>query len=147
MKTKTLIALFSLYPIVVFAACPAAEQTIFHCTTKQQKQIQVCDAKTHITYQYGQHLNQPEMKLKVARQKTTTDQWAGIGPTESYSVNIPNGNTTYSVFSSLDKNSFESTAGVAIYENDQHKATVYCDQDAPITEALFDIDLPPSRSS
>ena len=145
MYTKSLIVLLSLFPAALFAACPASEKTIFHCTTKQQKQIQVCDANRHIEYKFGKNLKQPEMQLKVARQKATTEQWSGIGPTESYSVNIPNGNTIYSVFSMMDKNSFESTSGVAIYQNGKHKGSVYCDQNMPITEDLFDIDLPASR--
>lgn len=145
MKKIKVFFILSLIPTAIFAACPASQKTIFHCTTTQQKHIQVCDANTHIHYKFGKNLNQPELQLSVPRHKTSTNQWGGIGPSESYSVNIPNANTIYSVFSSLDKNTFESTAGVAIYQNDKLQGTVYCNQNSPITEDLFDIDLPAHR--
>lgn len=145
MLKVTALLVLSLISTQIFAVCPAPQKTVFHCTTPQKKQIQVCDTGTHLEYKYGKNLNAPEMILKVLRQQASTYQWAGIGPTETYTVNIPNANTTYSVFSVLDKNTFESSSGVSVYQNKQHKATIQCDQSQPITEDLFDIDLPASN--
>ena len=56
MKIKSLLAVFSLFPFAIFAAYPASEKTIFHCTTAQQKQVQVCDSHSHIEYKFGKNL-------------------------------------------------------------------------------------------
>ena len=138
-------SLLLILPTWAFAKCPTPQKTVFECTTTQKKIVQVCDAGTTLSYKFGKSLAKPELQLKVARQKATTYQWNGIGPTESYTVNIPNGNTTYSVFSILDKNNFKSTSGISVYQNKKEIATLYCDAQYLVIEDLFDIDLPAEK--
>ena len=129
MKIVTIIALSTfIFTTNVFAMCDDGSKTIFSCTTKKGKQIEVCDAGKTISYSFGKLQANPEIVVKVPRSKASTSQWAGIGRSESYSIDIPNGKTIYSVFWSLDRLSDEHPidAGVSVSNNDKLVATVNC---------------------
>ncbi|QFY44218.1 hypothetical protein F6R98_17555 [Candidatus Methylospira mobilis] len=61
----------------------------------------------------------------------------------TYSVEIPNGNTTYSVFWSVDKNSDQHSeeAGVNVEINKSYAATVKCAAGKKIVQNIEGIDL------
>lgn len=128
-----------------FAKCVAGHKTIFSCTTAKGKLIEVCDAGGSITYSFGNPQTTPEIALNVTRDKATTFQWAGIGRYLSYSVDIPNGKTTYSVFHSVDRitESHAMDAGVNVWEGDKLLGIVKCSGKKMVNN-LEGVDLAPS---
>jgi hypothetical protein len=128
-----------------FAKCAAGTKTIFSCTTAKGKLIEVCDAGKTITYSFGNPQTTPEIALNVPRDKATTFQWAGIGRYLSYSVDIPNGKTTYSVFHGVDRISETHAveAGVNVLEGGKLLATVQC-SGKKIVSNMEGIDLTPT---
>ena len=127
----------------VLAACPSQSKTVFHCTTTNNKVIQVCDAGNMISYSFGKANATPELAITVPRNKVTTYQWQGIGRYENYAINIPNGKTIYRVNDSLDKMSQQYTAGVEVSNNDKLLATVECAANKKITSKIQGIKLRP----
>ena len=118
-----LLALFT----QVALACTGNEKLIFSCTTTKQMYVEVCDARKTISYAFGKKGAKPEMALSVPRVLATTHQWNGMGRYITYAVNIPNGKTIYSVFTSFDKSDDLSVdAGVNVETNGKRVATVKC---------------------
>lgn len=111
------------------------------------KQIEVCDAGKTISYSFGKRGKKPELALSVPRHQATTFQWHGIGRHINYSVSIPNGAYTYTVYTSLDKlernedKAFE--AGVSVEKKQSHLATVIC-RDHTVVDDIQGIDLQPT---
>jgi hypothetical protein len=85
------------------ATCAKGSKTLFACTTAKGKRVEVCDAGKTIGYTFGKPGAKPEIVLTLPREQVTTYQWLGIGRTISYSVDIPSGDITYSVYENLDK--------------------------------------------
>jgi hypothetical protein len=131
-----------LFSSPVFALCTSGSKTIFYCTTATGKQIEICDSKKTIEYSFGKSDMKPEIVVKVPRAQASTWQWRGVGRWHSYSVDIPNGNTTYNVFWGHDALSPNSPpeAGVNVLNNDGIVTTVLCTTKG-IVQALEGIDL------
>lgn len=131
-----------LFSSPVFALCASASKTIFYCTTAKGKQIEVCDSKKTIDYSFGKPDMKAEIVVKVPRAQATTWQWRGVGRWQSYSVDVPNGNTTYNVFWGRDALAPNSPpeAGVNVLNNDRIVTTVLCATKG-IVQALEGIDL------
>jgi hypothetical protein len=106
------------------AACPS--KTIFSCTTTKGKAVEVCDSSKTVDYSFGKKGQKPEMALSVPRNAASTKQWEGIGRNMYYSVLIPNGKTTYEVFSSSDKSGEESAYGIYVLVGGKEVATINC---------------------
>ena len=119
--------LAALFTANVYAECKNSK-TVFSCTTTKGKQIEVCDADKTIDYSFGKAQGKPEISIQVPRDQASTFQWAGIGSSISYAVDIPNKNTTYNVFWNADKNSEDHPveAGVNVLVNKELVATVNC---------------------
>jgi hypothetical protein len=128
-----------------FAKCAAGTKTIFSCTTAKGKLIEVCDAGKTITYSFGNPQTKPDIALNVPRDKATTFQWAGVGRYLSYSVDIPNAATTYSVFISMDRltEAHAMEAGVNVFEEGKLLATVKCSGKKMVNN-LEGVDLAPT---
>ena len=131
LKSMVIISALSLVSLAFFAqaalACAGNEKLIFSCTTTKQMQVEVCDAGKTISYAFGKKGAKPEMALSVPRAAATTHQWNGMGRYITYAVNIPNGKTIYSVFTSFDRSDDLSVdAGVNVETNGKHIATVKC---------------------
>lgn len=109
---------------VTYAAC--AGKMIFSCTTTKGKTVEVCDAGSTIKYTFGKKGAPPEMALAIPRAAASTRQWDGMGRDMSYSVQIPNGNTVYEVFSSVDKMTEEGESGINVEIAGKHAATLTC---------------------
>lgn len=105
--------------------CAAGSKTLFSCMTEKGKRIELCDAGAKVVYSYGKP-GASEINLAVDRGNATTQQWEGMGSNEYYSVNIPNGKTVYSVFTSSDHRTQEFSAGVEVIANGKTLATVNC---------------------
>ncbi len=68
------------------------------------------------------------MAFSIPRDAASTYQWNGFGSSFNYSVQIPNGNTVYEVFSSTDRMGDEhaSTSGINVNAGGKHVATLTC---------------------
>ncbi len=144
--TATLVALASaLAATSARADCVAGEATVFACQTAQGKRIEVCDAGKTLTYSFGRPQAQPEIMLRVARERASTSQWNGLGRFIAYSVDIPNGDTVYSVFWGADRLSDDHPieAGVEVLVKGRLAATVRC-ADGEIVQAIEGLDLKPT---
>lgn len=126
----------------LLAACPP-KNVIFSCQTEKGKFIEICDNKSTISYSFGVSNQPPEINVSVKRNKARTYQWNGMGSWMSYTVSIPNGKTTYSVFWGVDRNdeNHPVEAGVQVNIADKTVATVKCAQDK-ITNNIEGVDLP-----
>lgn len=131
-----------LFTANAYAICEVGSKTVFSCMTAKGKQIEVCDAGKTIEYSFGKPKVKPEIVVKVPRKDVSTSQWDGMGRYISYSVNIPNGSTTYNVFWATDKLTEEHAveAGVNVETNNKLLATVNC-SGKNIKQNLEGIDL------
>jgi hypothetical protein len=103
-------------------------RTIFQCTTKNDKQVLVCDLGDTLSYSFGKAGSTPEIVVSVPRSAASTSQWKGVGRWIYYSVTIPNGNTKYTVFTSLDRSSdsHEFESGISVDVNGDEVAKIEC---------------------
>ena len=131
------------------ANCAPNTKTVFSCLTGQGKRILVCDAGKTIDYSFG-YLGQPgakpEIVVRTPRAEASTYQWRGIGRALSYSVQVPNGNTLYRVYWSLDRltENHPVDAGVEVEISQKHVATVKCVGEKHIVQNIDGIDLKPT---
>lgn len=142
LKTKIAILFFAA-SFNAMAACEKGSTTVFSCVTGKGKIIEVCDSKKTIDYSFGKPSEKPEIVVKVPRESASTTQWSGIGRSMSYSVEIPNGRTVYSIFWSADRLSEKHPieAGVNVEINQKHVATVKCVGENKIIQNIEGIDL------
>ena len=127
------------------AACPSDGRVVFSCVTKKAKLIEVCDLDQQLSYSFGP-AGKPELVLRVPRAQASTRQWEGIGRSISYSVDIPNGKTTYSVFWAADRmdENADISAGVEVIINGKSAATVSCNPKKDIVQNIEGIKLRPT---
>ncbi len=130
---------------LAYAECAQGGKLLFACTTVNAKHIELCDDVKTLSYAFGATLDKPEMALRVPREQASTWQWQGVGRNESYSVDVPNGNTTYSVFWSRDRMMLQALpeAGVYVLVKQKLIATVKC-VPASVQSHLQDVDLKPT---
>lgn len=145
-KLAALSIVFSLgISSVAIAACENGSKIIFSCLTAKGKVIEVCDAGKTIDYSFGKPKAKPEIIVRAPRSEASTFQWQGVGRYISYTVEVPNGNTVYSVFWGADrlteKHAIE--AGVNVEVNKQLAATVKCSGEKHIIQNIEGIDLKP----
>jgi hypothetical protein len=120
--------LAALFATNVYAKCESGK-TLFFCTTVKGKQIEVCDSEKTIDYSFGKPQGKPEIDIKVPRDQASTFQWAGVGSTESYALDIPNGKAIYNVFWGVDRltDTHAIEAGVNVLIDKNLVTTVKCD--------------------
>ena len=111
---------------VAQAACQPNQKTVFRCTTAQGKAIELCDAGASIEYAFGRPQGKPEIVVTQPRASVTTYQWQGIGRTQSYTVNVPNGDTVSSVYDTFDSIDRIQESGVVVEIKGRQVATVKC---------------------
>lgn len=118
-----------------------ANEVLFFCRTENNKLIELYDFGETIQYSFGPE-DAPEIVLNVPRDQAATYQWAGVGRSIYYSVEIPNQNTVYNVFISQDRltEGRPITGGVDVLVNDEYVASVYC-ADENILSNLEGVDL------
>jgi hypothetical protein len=119
--------LAALFSTNVYAKCEGGK-TLFFCTTVKGKQIEVCDSEKTIDYSFGKPQEKPEIDIKVPRDQASTFQWAGVGSSESYAIDIPNGKATYNVFWGVDRltDAHAIEAGVNVLMDKNLVTTVKC---------------------
>lgn len=132
-------------PSVATAACEKESKTVFSCLAAKGKLIQVCDSGKTIDYSYGKLNAIPEIVVHTPRSEASSFQWNGVGRYLSYSVEIPNGNTTYSVFWGADRltDKHAIDAGVNVEVDKKQVATVKCIDEKHIIQNIEGIDLKP----
>jgi hypothetical protein len=114
-------------PIAAESPSPVANRAaIFTCTTDNGKEIQLFETEKTIDYNFGRPGETPELELQVPRDQASTRQWHGFGRWMDYSVSVPNGDTTYVVFSGVDKLSPRKESGVRVEQNGETLTTVNC---------------------
>lgn len=101
---------------------------LFSCGTENGKEILLYQTDETIDYSFGDQDAKPELELTVPRDQASTWQWKGVGRAMTYAVDVPNGETSYSVFWSVDRLSQNQDieAGVRVHSNRKTLATVYC---------------------
>lgn len=116
-------------------------QEIFHCKTKNNKEVLLCDKGKTLEYSFGKTGMPPELAISVPRETATTWQWKGIGRWLSYSVTITNGDTKYTVFTGLDRvdEAHEFEAGISVHVGDERVARILCVE--PIVHNIEGIEL------
>jgi hypothetical protein len=129
-----------------YAACDKNGRLLFACATANGKHIELCDYGETLAYVFGRSLAQPELALRVPRAQASTWQWQGVGRDESYSVDVPNGNTSYSVFWSRDRMTEKAAleAGVYVLVKQKLTATVKCLPES-VQSHLQGVDLKPTQ--
>lgn len=127
------------------AKCAKGSTTIFSCLTAKGKLIQVCDSEKTIDYSFGRPNLSPEIIVHASRSEVSTFQWKGFGRYISYAVEVPNGDTTYSIFWGMDRLTDEHSidAGVIVEVNNKHIATVKCVGEKNIVQNIEGIKLKP----
>lgn len=126
-------------------AVPASSLRVFYCRTNSNKTVELFDEGSTIRYVYTAANGKPEMVLAVPRARATTWQWEGVGRSMTYRVNVPNGDTVYSVFWSAERDPDAAepvSAGVDVQIRGAHAATVNCRPDTADSQ-LEGIDLAP----
>jgi hypothetical protein len=125
------------------AACENGGKIIFSCQTAKGKVIEVCDSGKTIDYSFGKPKEKPEIVVRAPRSEASTFQWQGVGRYISYTVEVPNGNTTYSVFWGSDRISEKHAieAGVNVEVNNELKSTVKCSDEKPVIQRIEGINL------
>ena len=151
MKAITVMTVIPIIAVVLFAQsayakCEGGSKTVFSCLTTKGKQIEVCDAGETIEYSFGKPKGKPEIVVKVPRSHASTSQWGGMGRYMSYSVDIPNGKTTYNVFWGVDRLTDEHAieAGVNVLISNKMAATIKC-SGKNIKQEIEGIDLKPTE--
>lgn len=129
------------------SSCGNGGVVLFRCSTVKNKTIELCDAGKSIEYSFGPTNEKPEMFLRVPRSEVRTTQYEGVGRWESYSVDVPNGDTTYSVFWGLDKLSSNHTieAGVNVEKGGKQVGRVLCAPNTKVLQNLEGVKLKSSR--
>lgn len=128
----------------LYAKCDVKSKEIFSCFTEKKKLIEICDATKTINYFYGK-VGKPEISIKVQRADASTFEWSGVGRWMTYGIDIPNGNTIYSVSWGLDRldENHPIEAGVVANINGKMVANVNC-VESTIRHNIEGINLKPS---
>ncbi len=141
---KLFLSLTILATLVSTAHAKCVKKTIFACTTTNGKQVEVCDNGDTLEYFFGKP-GKLEKNFKIERISASTYQWNGMGRYMNYSVELPTGDTVYSVFTGADKIDMKSESGVNVIVKGKHVATVKCNEKKKMTVDIERIDLKPSE--
>lgn len=100
---------------------------MFSCTiAKNQKEVQLADTDGQVVYAYGKKSAAPELEIAVARGDVELYAWEGFGRYHTHSVALPRGEYRYTVYTSLDSLTGETTAGVTVERSDKLLADLAC---------------------
>lgn len=126
---KKAIALSALAISLLLTAQVASANTIFECTTKGGKVIKLTETADTVRYSFGKP-NRPELVLDTDIVSAVYRPYQGVGRYMNYSVQVQNddahGTTSYQVFTSADKNSDATKAGVLVTTHDKKEKEILC---------------------
>lgn len=139
------IIIASVLSLVSFGAF-ANTEIIFECKTTNNKIVSVQKNKNTVFYKFGKSLKSPELSFSIPKHLASTFQWNGVGSSIYYDVDVPNGNTIYTVYSSIDRmsSSHDSQSGIIVSDSKgKQLANILCNQNnKPYTNNIEGIDLP-----
>jgi len=141
MKKLLLLAIASTFSVGIWA-----DTTIFQCETTNKKNVLVQMNKNRVSYKFGRNLSKPEIAFSVPKNEASTYQWPG-GGSIYYDVDVPNGETVYTVYSSIDRMSreYDSESGIVVTQNGKELARILCNNNLKrYKNNLEDVDLPSS---
>lgn len=141
---KNLILIAILLMTVSDANAKCSKKTIFVCSTTNGKQIEVCDNGDTLEYSFGKP-GKLEKNFKIERTNASTYQWNGMGRYMNYTVELPTGDTVYSIFTGADKIDMKSESGVNVTVKGKNVATVKCNEKKKMTIDIEGIDLKPAE--
>lgn len=122
----------------------AASQTLFSCDTPKGKHVELTLVGDSVQYSFGKIGGAPELSLSAHTSEVKYLPWDGFGSSETYTVEIANGNTVYGVYKSIPKGADEIEAGVNVEVNGQYMTTVAC-KSSTVNDMLEDAPLPHSE--
>lgn len=126
----------------------ADNTTVFQCKTTNNKIVYVKLDHEKLYYRFRKLKATPELSFSIPKNKASTFQWKGWGNAISYTVNIPHGNITYTVYSSVNKLTEEQEveAGIMVQNKDNLIARILCHVDDPFyINNMEGVDLPPEE--
>ncbi|WP_277058223.1 hypothetical protein [Trichlorobacter lovleyi] len=126
------------------AQAKCVKKTIFACSTTNGKQVEVCDNGDTLEYSFGKP-GKLEKNFKIERTNASTYQWNGMGRYMNYTVELPTGDTVYSIFTGADKIDMKSESGVNVSVKGKNVATVKCNEKKKMTVDIEGIDLKPAE--
>ncbi len=118
--------------------------SIFSCNTLRGKRIELALSERAVHYTFGKIGEKAELSLSVPRTQASFTPWNGFSRSMTYRVNVPTGDTTYSVFWSAVRDPESPnpvSAGVDVLIRGAHVTTVECDPKT-VVQALEEVDLP-----
>lgn len=120
---------------------------LLQCTTTNGKQIQLLDQGKTLKYSFGK-ANTPELVLNVPRSQVLYHPWGGVGRWISDSIDVPNGDTNYSIFYGVDRltDAHAVEAGVNVEMPNGKYSQVLCNPKAKIISNLSEIDDLPKEN-
>lgn len=123
-----------------------AQQTIiFECKTTNNKIVSIKQNENTVSYQFGRNLSYPELSFSIPKNSSSTFQWAGVEREIYYDVDVPNGNTVYTAYSSIDRMSddHQTESGITVSINNRQIAKILCDQNKkPYVNNMEGVRLP-----
>ncbi len=103
-------------PFVVAGALLATSahaQTIFECTTTNGKVLKLSETADEVSYSFGKP-NRPELVFSSDIVSAVYRPYQGVGRYMNYTVQVQNKDAIYEVFTSADKQSDQTKAGVLV---------------------------------
>ena len=122
---------------------------LFSCKAKKGKEIRLVDKGATIEYSFGIPNKKSDILVSVPREKATTNfeihedyELEKFGSGSYFSVNVPNGNTKYSIYFSYGyaKDQVADEGGVSVIVNKKYVNSVKCIGNE-ITNNLENVDL------
>lgn len=109
--------------------CATGGKQVFVCTTQTaRKLVEVCELATTFSYTFGKPQERPELAFTVSKSSASGYRWDGTGRYMNNSLNLPNGNTEYRVYNSIERDpNGTSAAGVQVVVKGKEVADVKCD--------------------
>ncbi len=121
-----------LAPLPAAHACDIGQE-IFYCSTKTKKEIRICADADNAYYTFGKPGAAPDMALKRDRSELSGFVWDGFGRYMTDTVEFPNKDITYEVYSGSAKAMTEAQAqhpevygGVMVHKGDEQIADIAC---------------------
>lgn len=102
----------------------AHAQTIFECTTTNGKVIKLSENADEVNYSFGKP-NRPELVFSSDIVSTVYRPYQGVGRYMNYAVQVQNNDAMYEVFTSADKQSDRTKAGVLVI-TDKKETEILC---------------------
>lgn len=116
--------------LALFISTPLfADTTLFQCTTANDKELLVTMNSSSVSYKFGYTLTNPELSFTLPN--TKVNYGVSNKPSNQYSVyslDMPNGDTTYRIYSKYSEYSrqLDIDSGISVIKNGKELAHIPC---------------------